>query len=85
MCHMKTTNIRELKHCTTTVLGWVEQGECVQITRFNKVVAVISAPAPEIPEEIRLPDYYARLARIFADRTLPMTGTEIVSYGRGER
>jgi len=46
---------------------------------------VISAPPPETPEEIRLPDYHARLARIFADKTLPMTGTDIVSYGRGER
>ena len=86
MCHMKTTNIRELKHCTTTVLGWVEQGESVQITRFNKVVAVLAPPpVPETTGEIALPDYHARLARIFADRTLPMTGTEIVSYGRGER
>ena len=67
------------------MLGWVEQGETVRITRRNKAVAVISAPVPETPEEILLPDYHARLAGIFGDKTLPMTGTEIVSYGRGER
>jgi antitoxin (DNA-binding transcriptional repressor) of toxin-antitoxin stability system len=85
MYHMKTANIRELRHSTTTVLGWVEQGESVQITRRNKVVAVISAPVPETPGKIRLPDYRARLAAIFNDKTLPITGTEIVSYGRGDR
>jgi prevent-host-death family protein len=82
---VKTTNISELKHSTSTVLDWVEQGETVQITRRNKVVAVISAPVPETPDKIQLPDYHARLAAIFDDKTLPMTGTEIVSYGRGER
>jgi antitoxin (DNA-binding transcriptional repressor) of toxin-antitoxin stability system len=82
---VKTTNISELKHSTSAVLAWVEQGETVQITRRNKVVAVISAPVPETPGEIELPNYHARLAAIFGDKTLPMTGTEVVSYGRGER
>jgi len=39
---VKTANISELKHSTTALLEWVEQGETVQITRRNKVVAVLS-------------------------------------------
>ncbi len=81
---MKTTNIRELKHATSTVLGWVEQVESVEITRRNKVVGIIVPPTPEKLEDIPL-DYYQRLETLFHDFTKPMTGAEIVSYGRGER
>ena len=82
---MKTTNIRELKHATSTVLEWVEQGETVQITRRNKVVGVIVPPAPVTMDVAPQPDFYERLEKLFYDKTQPMSGTEIVSYGRGER
>ncbi len=81
---MKTTNIRELKHATSTVLEWVEQGESVEITRRNKVVGIIVPPSPEQAEDVPS-DYYQRLEKLFYDTSKPMTGTEIVSYGRGER
>ncbi len=81
---MKTTNIRELKHATSTVLEWVEQGESVEITRRNKVVGIIVPPSPEKAEDVSS-DYYERLEKLFYDTSKPMTGSEIVSYGRGER
>ncbi len=81
---MKTTNIRELKHSTTTVLEWVAQGESVEITRRNKVVGIIVPPTPEKSEDVPS-DYYERLEKLFYDPIQPMTGSEIVSYGRGER
>ena len=82
---MKTTNIRELKHATSTVLQWVEQGESVEITRRNKVVAVISPPPPAHPKKIVLPNYEARLTAIFGDRILPTTANELMDYDRGDR
>jgi antitoxin (DNA-binding transcriptional repressor) of toxin-antitoxin stability system len=82
---MKTTNIRELKHATSTVLEWVEQGESVQITRRNKVVAIISPPPDIAPKKIDWPDYEARLTAIFGDRILPTTGNEMMDYDRGDR
>jgi antitoxin (DNA-binding transcriptional repressor) of toxin-antitoxin stability system len=82
---VKTTNIRELKHATTTVLEWVEQGEIVQITRRNKVVAILSPPQAEKPKKAIRRDFEKDLQDIFGDRIMPTTGTEIVSYGRGER
>lgn len=81
---MRTTNIRELKHATSTVLEWVEQGESVEITRRNKVVGIIVPPGSEKSDEIPS-DYYQRLETLFYDKTQPMTGAEIVSYGRSER
>ena len=53
---MKPTNIRELKHATSTVLEWVEQGESVEITRRNKGVGIIIPPPSEKLEDIPL-DY----------------------------
>lgn len=82
---MKTTNIRELKHATSTVLGWVAEGETVEITRHNKVVAVLSPPTPRRKQRVRRPDFQARLKEVFGDYGMPTPGTEIVSYGRGER
>jgi antitoxin (DNA-binding transcriptional repressor) of toxin-antitoxin stability system len=87
MYHMRTTNIRELRHSTTTVLAWVEQGESVQITRFNKVVAVLSPPPAVKPgkrKAIRR-DFENDLQEIFGDRIVPTTGTELMDYDRGTR
>ena len=82
---MKTANIRELKHATSTVLGWVAEGETVEITRRNQVVGLIVPPASAKPGRIETPDFYERLQELFHDRKQPMTGTEIVSFSRGER
>lgn len=82
---MKTTNIRELKHATSTVLSWVAEGETVEITRHNQVVGVIVPPTPKNPKEARRPRFASRLKKMWGDRVLPTTGVEIVSDGRGER
>ena len=82
---MKTTNIRELKHATSTVLEWVEQGETVQITRHNKVVAILSPPPEEKRRKIKRPDFAKDLHEIFGDRILPSTGQDIMDYDRGDR
>jgi antitoxin (DNA-binding transcriptional repressor) of toxin-antitoxin stability system len=82
---MKTTNIRELKHATSTVLGWVAEGETVEITRRNQVVEIIIPPTPSKIRKAAMPDFYERLQELFHDQKRPMTGTEIISYARGER
>ena len=80
---MKTANIRELIHTTSQVLEWVAQGESVEITRYKKIVAVISPPAAEVSKEIVRPDYEARLQRIYGNRVLPSTGQDLMDYDRG--
>ena len=86
---MKSTNIRELKHSTSVVLGWVAEGESVEITRRGKVVGIIVPPlAAEVKSAVkptRPADFYQRLETLFHDKKRPMTGTELVSYARGER
>jgi antitoxin (DNA-binding transcriptional repressor) of toxin-antitoxin stability system len=82
---MRTTNIRELKHATATVLEWVEKGETVQITRRNKVVAILSPPVPDKPKKIQRHDFEKSLREIFGDEIAPTTGTELMDYDRGDR
>lgn len=82
---MKTTNIRELKHATSTVLGWVADGETVEITRHNKVVALLSPPKRAKRKAVQRPDFAARLKEMWGDRMLPATGTQLMEDDRSER
>jgi prevent-host-death family protein len=44
---MKTATIRDMRHKLTEVLGWVEDGEEVRITKRGKIVAVMGLPKTE--------------------------------------
>lgn len=80
---MKTTTIRELRHDTSTVLGWVEQGDTVEVRRRRKPVALLS-PVPRAAGVPR-PDFLARLREQFGNRELATTATDLLAQERGER
>jgi prevent-host-death family protein len=78
---MKSTTIRELKHRTSEVLGWVAEGETVEITRRSRPIAKLSPPdRPGAPVR---PDFSSRLDAIYGDQVLHVSGTELVSESRG--
>ncbi|MBM4246219.1 MAG: hypothetical protein FJ148_20870 [Deltaproteobacteria bacterium] len=79
---MKTTTIRELKHETGKVLGWVARGETVEVHRRRKPVARLCPP--DQPVAIERPDFAARLRAVYRTKTLRRTGTAVVSDARGE-
>jgi antitoxin (DNA-binding transcriptional repressor) of toxin-antitoxin stability system len=79
---MKTTTIRELKHDTSTVLGWVAAGETVEVRRRNQPVAILSPP--KRASRIAKPDFVARLRSVYGSAVLPVTATEIISESRGD-
>jgi prevent-host-death family protein len=81
---MKTASIRELKHDTSTVLGWVAEGEQVRIERRGKPVAVLGPP-PRPKARTKRPDFAARLKSIYGDRVLAQTATELLGEERGDR
>jgi antitoxin (DNA-binding transcriptional repressor) of toxin-antitoxin stability system len=78
---MKTTTIRQLKHDTTTVLGWVAEGESVEVRRHSDLVAVLSPPPRK--RRVARPDFAARMMRIYGDKMLKATGTDLISESRG--
>ena len=80
---MKTTTIRELKHATSTVLGWVAAGETVEVQRRKQPVAVLSPP--KRTTRIVKPDFAARLRKVYGSAVLPVTGTALIAESRGTR
>lgn len=80
---MKQASIREIKHETSRVLGMVEAGQTVELRRRRKPVAILSPPMKD--KAVEMPDFVARLRRIYGDRILETTGTELVDEARGER
>lgn len=79
---MKSTTIRELKHDTSTVLGWVAAGESVEVRRRNRPVAILSPP--KRAGRIARPDFAKRLRGIYGSVVLPATGTDLISESRGD-
>jgi prevent-host-death family protein len=80
---MKTTTIRQLRHDTTTVLGWVADGEPVEVQRRGVPVAVLS-PQRRKPRIVK-PDFLARIRAAYGDKVLATTATGLVSESRGDR
>lgn len=79
---MKKTTIRELKHATSTVLSWGEQGETVEIRRRNYPVAILTLPAKK--EAVVLPDFEGQLQAIYGDHMMTVTRDELISEARGD-
>jgi antitoxin (DNA-binding transcriptional repressor) of toxin-antitoxin stability system len=81
--HMKRTTIRELKHETGKVLAMVEAGESVEVFRRKESVAMLTPVLRGKPME--MPDFAERLRRIYGERILQTTGTDLMDESRGER
>lgn len=79
---MRTTTVRELKHETSKVLSWVEQGESVEVRRRRKPVATLSPPEPTKPA--KRPDFLGRLRDAYGEKTLRRSGSSVVSEARGD-
>jgi antitoxin (DNA-binding transcriptional repressor) of toxin-antitoxin stability system len=80
---MNRASIRGIKHETSRVLGMVEAGQTVEICRRRKTVAILSPPQDRKPPE--MPDFSARLRRIYGDQMMDTTGTQLVNEARGTR
>lgn len=80
---MKQASIREIKHETRRVLDMVESGQTLEICRRHKPVAILSPPVKN--KAVEMPDFMARLQKIYGDNLLETTGTELIREARGER
>jgi len=80
---MKSATVRQVRHNFGSVLNWIEDGEAVVIKKRGKVIAVMQPPRAAKARKVNLPDFAARLKRIFGDKVLPTTGADIVAEDRG--
>ena len=69
MCHMKTANIRQIRHDFSSVLAWVNAGEEVTVLNRSRPVArICPLPKPAPGKKEKWPDFAARRRAIFGDR-----------------
>jgi len=80
MYHMKKASIRDLRYAFKKIERLLHQGEEVQITKRRRVIARL---VPETTEAVKqAPDFLARLRSIYGDKTLAVTGAEVISSDR---
>ena len=80
MYHMRKASVRDLRYDFKKVERLLHQGQEIEITKRQKVIARLipqaSAPSPE------LPDFMARLHSTYGDLVLKVCGAEVVAKDR---
>jgi prevent-host-death family protein len=83
MLNMKTATVRDVQHHLAHVLRWVEDGEEVQITRRDRIVArLVPARGAKKPA---WPDFERRLRRIWPGRRRGTPVSRLIIEGREDR
>jgi len=82
---MKTATVRDLRNEFPKVARWIEEGECVEITRSGKAFAHLSPVPHSVAPEVEMPDFLARLHRLFPSEAATLETSSVVDYDRGDR
>ena len=82
---MKTATVRDLRNGFPRVARWIEDGECVEITRSGKPFARLAPAPPPARGSAPMPDFLARLREKFPAETADANLGSIVDYDRGDR
>ena len=80
---MKTASVRDIRQDFGRVLGWIEDGEQVDITKRRRVVARL-VPVRKRPRTLKWPDLEARRGKTFPNGIKGKPVSEIIDEGRGE-
>ncbi len=78
---MKKATVRDLRYRFSAIEAALRQGEEIEIHKRKRVVGRL---IPVRSSSTAYPDFSARARKIFGKKTLPVTGAELVSWGRGE-
>jgi antitoxin (DNA-binding transcriptional repressor) of toxin-antitoxin stability system len=79
MYHMRKASVRDLRYRFSEVERLLYQGEEIEITKRNQVIARL---LPSRSTSVRCPDFLARLRSIYGDRTLKVSGAESLGHER---
>ncbi len=78
---MKKANVRDLRYRFSEIEASLRQGEEVEIRKRKRIIGRL---VPVRPKAAAYPDFSARTREIFGDKILPISGADLVSFGRGE-
>ena len=81
MYHMKKATVRDLRYEFPKIERALRAGQEIQITKRNRVIARI-VPERDTPV---MPDFMARLRKVFGDKKLKVPGAELISRERDGR
>ena len=76
---MRKASVRDLRYRFSEVERLLQRGEKIEITKRKKVIARL---LPARLSVARRPDFLARLRRIYGDKTLEVSGAELVAQER---
>lgn len=82
---MKTATIRDLRNGFPQVARWIEEGECVEITRSGKPFAHLAPIPPSRSGCAPMPDFLARLRENFPNEKASEMSVSVVDFDRGDR
>ncbi len=82
---MKSATIRDLRNAFPTVARWIEEGECVEITRSGKPFARLEPIIPETTKPLVMPDFLARMRKQFPHQNFGKGLSTVVDYDRADR
>lgn len=82
---MKTATIRDLRNSFPRVARWIEEGECVEITRSGKPFARLAPVPPANDSKASMPDFLARLREQFPHEEPGVADVDLMGYDRGDR
>lgn len=78
---MRKATVRDLRYHFSAIEATLRQGEEIEIRKRKRVIGRL---VPVRPKVSAYPDFAARTREIFGEKVLPIAGTELVSWGRGE-
>jgi antitoxin (DNA-binding transcriptional repressor) of toxin-antitoxin stability system len=81
MHHMAKASVRDLRYRFHEVEDLLRQGQEIQITKRRRVIARL---VPEGSQPVQLPDFLARLKKIYR-KPLKVTGAELIAKDREDR
>ncbi len=81
---MKTATVRDLRNSFPAVARWIEEGECVEITKSGRPFARLAPIPPETNAPVEMPDFLKRMKTHFPAEN-PGCSSPVVDYDRGDR
>jgi antitoxin (DNA-binding transcriptional repressor) of toxin-antitoxin stability system len=82
---LKSASIRDLRNSFPQVAQWIEEGECVEITRSGKPFARLAPIAAEAKPAGSMPNFLKRLRENFPDETPNPKRDSVLDYDRSDR
>jgi antitoxin (DNA-binding transcriptional repressor) of toxin-antitoxin stability system len=82
MYHMTKASVRDLRYDFRKIERLLLQGEEIQITKRRRVIARLVPENPEVANSKKMPDFDARVRKIYGDKVLAVSGADLISWDR---